>query len=234
MNNIKDEYIKQLERIQAAIGIEFEDRELLFCSLVHDSFVYENEDIKRSNERLEFLGDSVLGLVISHLLYHRYPQWSEGELALCKSNLVSCDSLAERACDIKLGDFIFLGRGEDSSGGRQRSSILSDALEALIGAIYLDKGFLKAAIFIESIFQNCLDVDAPLKDFKSNLQEFSQKQYKLLPNYNIIDEKGPPHRKTFHVKVQVGEDLSGKGEGYSKKEAEQNAAKDLLDKITTL
>jgi ribonuclease-3 len=226
------EFIPQLESVEAALEIVFNNKEVLFRSLVHDSFVYENEEIKRSNERLEFLGDSVLGLIISHLIYSRYPNWQEGDLALLKSSLVSSESLAERAREIELGTYLFLGKGEDASGGRQRASILSDALEALIGAIFLDQGFDTAYSFVEKIFNECLDVKTPLKDFKSYLQEYSQKHFKALPNYNVVDEIGPPHRKVFKVKVEVGSVHNGEGEGTSKKEAEQSAAKNLLDKIT--
>lgn len=230
MNNI-EEYQSQLESIENILNIRFNDRELLFCSLVHDSFVYENEEIKRSNERLEFLGDSVLGMVISHLLYVKYPDWTEGDMALFKSNLVSSESLAERAREINLGSFLFLGKGEEISGGRNRASILSDSMEALIGAIFLDRGFEVAYRFIENLFGECLDVSGPLKDYKSYLQEFSQKHYKSLPMYNVIEEHGPPHRKVFRVRVEIGSAHNGEGEGLSKKEAEQSAARDLLEKI---
>ncbi|MCE1248959.1 MAG: ribonuclease III [Firmicutes bacterium] len=231
MNDL-NEFSQQLDNVEAALGIVFNDREILFRSLVHDSFVYENEEIKRSNERLEFLGDSVLGLIISHLIYTRYPNWQEGDLALLKSSLVSSESLAERAKNIDLGSYLFLGKGEDASGGRHRASILSDALEALIGAIFLDQGFDIAYKFVETIFNECLDVKTPLKDFKSYLQEYSQKHFKALPNYNVVDEIGPPHRKVFKVKVEVGSVHNGEGEGTSKKEAEQSAARNLLEKIT--
>lgn len=233
MSSIKEEYHIQLDTVESALSISFRDRELLFRSLVHDSFVYENEEIKRSNERLEFLGDSVLGLVISHLLFLKYPHWDEGELALFKSNLVSSDSLGKRARDIDLGSFLFLGKGEESSGGRDRTSILSDAMEALIGAIYLDQGFDTARDFIEKLFEGCINIDSPIKDYKSNLQEFSQRYYKRLPNYNVINEMGPPHKKIFQVRVEVGEHYSGEGEGSSKKEAEQSAAFNLLNKMET-
>lgn len=233
MSNIKEEYHIQLDKAETDLNISFEDRELLFRSLVHDSFVYENDEIKRSNERLEFLGDSVLGLVISHLLYLKYPHWDEGELALFKSNLVSSDSLGKRARDIDLGTYLFLGRGEETSGGRDRTSILSDAMEALIGAIYLDRGFEVARNFIEKLFEGYIDIDSPIKDYKSNLQEFSQRYYKKLPNYNVINELGPPHKRIFQVRVEVGEHYSGEGEGSSKKEAEQSAAYNLLNKIET-
>jgi len=231
MNSIKEEYLYQLENIEKELNIQFNDKGLLFLSLIHDSFVYENEEIDESNERLEFLGDSILGLAISHLLYKRYPDWNEGELALFKSNLVSSDSLSQLASKINLGDFLFLGKGEEASGGRSRSSILSDSLEALIGALYLDLGLDSAIQFIEKLFSGCLDVDSPLKDYKSYLQEFSQKQFKKLPVYSVVEEIGPPHQKIFKVRVTVGDRTAGDGEGTSKKEAEQRAAQSLLRKI---
>ena len=226
-----DQYREHLDNIQNKLNIHFEDREILFRSLVHDSFVYENDEIKRSNERLEFLGDSILGMVISHLLYEKYPGWDEGEMALFKSHLVSAESLAGCARKIKLGDYLFLGKGEDASGGRDRESILSDAMEALIGAIYLDRGFDTVQKFIKDIFGDCLNVDSPIKDYKSHLQEFSQKRFKSLPNYNVIEEYGPPHKKVFRVRVEVHDQFKGEGQGSSKKEAEQKAARNLLDNI---
>lgn len=230
MSNV-DQYEEHLDNIQNKLNIHFEDREILFRSLVHDSFVYENDEIKRSNERLEFLGDSILGMVISHLLYEKYRGWDEGEMALFKSHLVSAESLAKCARKINLGDYLFLGKGENASGGRKRESILSDAIEALIGAMYLDRGFETVRKFIKDIFGDNLNVETPIKDYKSHLQEFSQKRFKLLPCYNVINESGPPHRKIFSVRVTVENSYKGEGEGTSKKEAEQKAARNLLDNI---
>ncbi len=230
MKNIED-YRDILDAVQIDLGVSFNDPELLFRCLVHDSYAYENEEITRSNERLEFLGDSVLGLVISHLLYAGHPQWNEGELALYKSHLVSAEYLASRARAIDFGQYLLLGRGEDGSGGRQRTSILSDCLEAFIGAVYLDQGFDVIFDFIRRLFEGCLDEKIPPKDYKSCLQEYSQKQFKALPHYEVIDESGPPHRKTFHVRVQLPLDMEGMGQGSSKKDAEQNAARQVMEDI---
>ncbi|MCD4786418.1 MAG: ribonuclease III [Candidatus Eremiobacteraeota bacterium] len=226
-----EQYKDHLDNVQNKLNIHFEDQELLFRSLVHDSFVYENDETVRSNERLEFLGDSILGMVISHLLYENYRNWDEGEMALFKSHLVSAESLAKCARKINLGNYLFLGKGEDASGGRKRESILSDALEALLGAIYLDIGFEKVREFIIEIFGDNLDVETPIKDYKSHLQELSQKRFKSLPRYNIIEESGPPHKKIFKVRVMMENNCKGEGEGTSKKDAEQKAARNLLDNI---
>lgn len=232
MNKITQEYLNYLKQVESSLGFEFKNKELLLRCLIHDSFVYENEEVKHSNERLEFLGDAVLGLVISHLLFTHFPEWSEGELALYKSKLVSASSLSRKARKLNLGQFLLLGKGEEISGGRDRRSILSDALEAFIGAIYLDQGFDKVYGIIKKMFEDSLKVDTPIKDFKSVLQEYSQKEFKSLPTYNVLDEKGPPHNKMFTVRVEIGDGIVGVGEGGSKKEAEQEAARSVLDKLT--
>jgi ribonuclease III len=230
-NDNLEEFEELFNQLEEEFDLKFKDRVLLFRCLVHDSYVYENLDIQKSNERLEFLGDAVLGLVISHLLFNRYPDWDEGNLALLKSRLVSATSLAERAREFNLGKFLFLGRGEEASGGRNRISILADTLEAFIGAVYLDQGFDNASKLVEKLFINCLDVELPPKDYKSQLQEYSQREFKALPVYSVVFEEGPPHQKLFRVKVRVGEKLIGEGEGSSKKEAEQNAAKIIVESL---
>jgi ribonuclease III len=229
-----EEFVEIFNQLEEEFGLKFNDRDLLFRCLVHDSYVYENLDIQKSNERLEFLGDAVLGMVMSHLLFNRYPDWNEGDLALLKSRLVSAASLAERARVFNLGKFMLLGRGEEASGGRDRISILSDTLEAFIGAVYLDQGFDNAFRLVENLFKDCLDVTMPPKDYKSQLQEYSQREFKTLPVYSVIHEEGPPHQKLFRVKVRVGEGIFGEGEGNSKKEAEQSAAKSIIERIETV
>ncbi|MFP4497381.1 MAG: ribonuclease III [Vulcanimicrobiota bacterium] len=234
LRNTMDSFESELEKLESLskrYNLEFNNKKLLLRCFVHDSFVYENEYIEVSNERLEFLGDSVLGLVVSHLLFKLYPDWEEGKLALLKSRLVSSNSLAKRAREMELGDYILLGSGEENRGGRDRTSILADSLEAFIGAIYLDQGFERAFEFIEFVFANCILVDVPKKDNKSCLQEYSQKEFKSLPFYEVVHEEGPPHQRLFTVEVCVNEKAVGIGRGNSKKEAEQNAAKDLLDKL---
>jgi ribonuclease-3 len=229
----REDHREKLDKIQSELQIRFCDPGLLFRCLVHDSYAFENESSPCSNEQLEFLGDAVLGLVVSDLLFRRYPHWREGEMALYKSRLVSAECLAEIARRMNLGDFLFLGKGEQASGGRDRPSILADALEAFIGAAYLDQGFEMTYRLIEGFFGDALDVESPPKDFKSCLQEYSQKRMKTLPHYQVVHEEGPPHRKVFRVRVFLEgmEDMEGDGEGTSKKEAEQKAASSLLEKI---
>jgi ribonuclease III len=232
MNNINLEEFEELfNQLEVEFDLKFNNRDLLFRCLIHDSYVYENLDIQKSNERLEFLGDAVLGLAMSHLLFNLYPDWNEGDLALLKSRLVSAASLAERARVFNLGKFMFLGRGEEASGGRNRISILADTLEAFIGAVYLDQGFDSAFKLVEKLFKDCLDVEMPPKDYKSQLQEYSQREFKTLPVYSVIHEEGPPHQKLFKVKVRVSDGIYGEGEGNSKKEAEQSAAKSIIERL---
>ncbi len=231
MNSLVEIYLPQLDRVEEILGVKFKDKSMLLKALIHDSFLHEKHDIKRSNERLEFLGDAVLGLAINHLLFEMYPHWREGDMTSFKSQLVSADTLAEIGKGINLGEYILLGKGEESRGGRHRSSIIADCMEAVIGAIYLDQGFEVAFDFIKRLYGNMLKTDAPPKDYKSHLQEISQKWYHTLPTYKLIQESGPPHEKTFYVRVNIGKTYEGEGEGSSKKEAEQVAAKNLLEKL---
>lgn len=182
------------------------------------------------NERLEFLGDSILSAVVAHELYCCYPKDNEGGLSKKKSQLVSRPSLAQRAVDMKLGSYLHLGVGEESSGGRARHSLLSNALEALIGAIYIDGGYQAAARFIRDW---CLVKHEDLEetDYKSRLQEVVQKKFKVPPAYEMTHADGPDHDRTFRVLVQLGRKILGKGQGKSKKEAEQAAARDALEKL---
>jgi len=163
-----------------------------------------------------------------------FPDKPEGDLALMKSALVSDESLAGKAREIDLGRFLFLGKGEDASGGRNRSSILSDSLEALIGAIFIDQGLEKAYAFVKNLFRENLESDDSYKDYKSKLQEYSQREFKMLPSYKVIGEEGPPHKKTFRVRVSLAGNIHGTGEGPTKKEAERRAARNLMENIKIL
>lgn len=215
--------------LEEKIGFRFKRAELLRAALTHKSFAAEQR-LGRYNERLEFLGDSVLSAVVAHQLYVSYPDEDEGRLSKRKALLVSRPSLARWAGELDLGAFLYLGTGEESSGGRLRPSILGNALEALIGAIYLDGGYTEASAFIHRWF---LDQHAKVveTDYKSRLQEIMQKRFKSAPVYETLKATGPDHDKTFAVTVRLGTRTLGTGQGKSKKEAEQSAALDALERL---
>jgi ribonuclease-3 len=176
------------------------------------------------NERLEYLGDAVIALVVSDVLMKRFPELPEGELSKRRSALVNEGGLARVAEALSLGQWVFLGRGEEQAGGRQRRSILADALEALIGAVYQDGGFECAYRVVEQLFAQALVGGVPERDFKSRLQEVSQARLHLAPVYTVVAQEGPEHDKTFEVAITLGDREYGRAHGKSKKEAQQNAA----------
>jgi ribonuclease-3 len=199
--------------------------ELLDRALTHRSFAYEHGGLP-TNERLEFLGDSVLGVVVTDTLFRAHPDLSEGRLAKLRAAVVNARALAEVARTIDLGKHIKLGRGEESTGGRNKSSILSDTVEALIGAIYLSGGFESATTVVHLLFDPLMEEAAGLGaglDWKTSLQELSAEHSLGVPEY-VIEDEGPDHEKTFTAQVRVGDQLYGHGTGRSKKEAEQQAA----------
>jgi ribonuclease-3 len=211
--------------LRAALGDPVLDAELLQLALTHRSYAYENGGLP-TNERLEFLGDSVLGVVVTETLYRSHPDLSEGRLAKLRAAVVNARALAEVAQTIGLGEHIFLGKGEEATGGRQKSSILSDTVEAVIGAVYLSGGHENAAALVHRLFDPLLEAAAALGaglDWKTSLQEFSAEHDLGVPEYHIEDD-GPDHAKTFTARVRVGAELYGHGVGRSKKEAEQQAA----------
>jgi ribonuclease-3 len=208
---------------------------LLKQALTHRSYINENrlKDLK-DNEELEFLGDAVLGLVISDYLYRKYPQYSCGELSKLKGIVVSEPILTKQAEILGIGRCLLLGKGEERAGGRHRPSILSDTLEAIIGALYLDRGLGTARHFILRRFGgeiNFLVKEKYLQDYKGQLQEIIQARFKRKPRYKVIGERGPQHRKTFTIEARLGKRIIGKGRGKSKKEAEQRAAQQALMKL---
>ncbi len=220
------ENTNQLEEI---IKIYFKNKNLLKLSLTHKSYAYE-KGLKGFNERLEFLGDSILNLAVSDFLYKKFPEYDEGELSKLKSNLVSRRSVLSYAKKIDLGKFVLLSAGEAVSGGRERDSILANAWEALVGAIYLDQGLEVVTKFIFSYLN--VDVKFDLDDYKSRLQEMVQKKYKVLPHYSVVSEKGPEHKKEFMIEVSIKGNVLGKGKGPSKKLAEKQAAVKAIQKLT--
>lgn len=221
-----------MESFEQRIGYSFRRRELLTRALTHKSYSHEAKlsDV-RDNETFEFLGDSVLGFVIGDLLFHRFPQLDEGALSKMKAYLVSATSLAAKARDYGMGDVILLGVGEEKSGGRRKESLLANLFEALIAAVYLDGGIDAARHFLERSFVHDLgdinEQDLLFRDYKTALQELAQGRGLPLPEYSVVGEEGPDHDKRFIVEVKVG-GLHARGEGSSKKEAQQQAAKNAL------
>jgi ribonuclease III len=214
-----------LPDLRAALGDPELDDEMLDRALTHRSFAYENGGLP-TNERLEFLGDAVLGVVITDTLFRTHPDLSEGRLAKLRAAVVNARALAEVARTIGLGDHVKLGRGEETTGGRDKSSILSDTVEAVIGAVYLSGGFEAAARVVHLLFDPLMDNAARLGaglDWKTSLQELSAEHSLGVPEY-VIEDEGPDHEKTFTARVRVGDELYGLGTGRSKKEAEQQAA----------
>jgi ribonuclease-3 len=229
-----EERIKALRDFEADLSCRFKDIGLLNTALIHRSFMNENpSESFQDNERLEFLGDAVLGLCISDLLMKSFPRFSEGQLSRLRAAIVNEQSLAEFAGKFKIGDYLLLGRGEESSGGRSKTSILSNAFEALIAAIYLDCGFEGASSFVKNTFTPVLEAQEAVliyADSKTALQEFTQSRYKETPQYSLIAEYGPDHDKTFEVRLSVA-NIVTVGRGKSKKEAEQRAAKKALEEF---
>lgn len=222
--------------LERRIDYVFADRELFVRSLSHRSYANERGPEVADNEVLEFLGDSVLGLIVSDLLCARYPDLSEGEMSKLKSFLVSADTLSTLAHDLGLGRFILLGRGEEKTAGREKSSILANSLEALIAALYLDGGLDKAAAFVlerlEPLLGGVSEEVQPVRDFKSALQETVQAEGMPLPEYEVVGEDGPDHDKVFQVEVRTGDD-QGRGQGRTKKRAEQRAARQILESLSS-
>lgn len=222
--------------LSAMLHYEFRKPELLKEAFRHSSYVNEVGDSElRDNERLEFLGDAVLDLAVSHILMDLFREEKEGVLSKCRAAIVNERVLSEVAKGLRLGDYLLLGKGEELSNGREKPSILANVLEALIGALYLDGGFSKAEEIIHHLFVPVLgsiDIESILDDFKSVLQEFTQEAYKIRPEYVLVGESGPAHDKTFKVALYVQGKLMAEGVGRSKKEAEQKAAREAFFCLT--
>lgn len=226
---------KSFLELEKAIGYTFKNKDLLKNALIHRSFGNEHIKYKKvNNERLELLGDAVLDLIVTEYLYKTYPSALEGELAKLKAMVVSEPVLAKISKKLKYGEYLMLSKGEELTGGRERNSILGDVFEAILGAIYLDSDFITAKeiamkhlkYHIEHINEN-----EDILDFKTILQEYSQKEFKIIPVYKVVSEDGPDHLKTFEVVVTITEDLKGYGKGKNKKSAEQSAAKDICKRM---
>ncbi len=222
------------QALREALGNPVLDPELLERALTHRSYAYENGGLP-TNERLEFLGDSVLGVVVTETLYTTHPDLSEGRLAKLRAAVVNARALAEVARDIELGQHIKLGRGEETTGGREKASILSDTVEAVIGAIHMSGGIEASSMVVHRLFDDMLDVAASMGaglDWKTSLQELSASLGLGVPDY-VIEDDGPDHMKTFVARVRVGDKLYGHGTGRSKKQAEQGAAETAYGELST-
>jgi ribonuclease-3 len=219
-----------LDTLEKKIRIPFKSKKLLEEALTHKSYAVESNG-KSFNERLEFLGDSVISTVVAHYLFKRFPDVDEGRLSKLKSQLVSRGNLFIWASNLDLGRWLRMSPGEEATGGRQRESLVGNAYEALVGAIFLDRGFPVAQRFIVRHLAKQKRIIET--DFKSRLQEIVQKKHKIPPEYRVASESGPDHDKTFVIEVRVKKKPLGQGEGKSKKEAEQAAAKEALKKLKT-
>lgn len=234
---IEATHLDDLERV---LQYSFRNPRTLYQALVHRSFAHENPNLQQAdNETLEFLGDAVLGLAVSHLLLERFPTLNEGDLSRLRSSIVNERELARISLGLNLGEFLLLGHGEELTGGRQKPSLLADTLEAVLAAIYLDGGLEATIRVVKRLFQAYLDAERdadPLKmwdkDFKTQLQEVTQARFKLAPAYVLETEEGPDHDKTFGVSVALEGRILARGSGKSKKEAQQQAARQALDRLS--
>jgi ribonuclease-3 len=221
-------------RLETSLGVRFQDPSLLRTALTHRSHAFEQGE-PDTNERLEFLGDSVLGLVVTDLAYRRFSELPEGELAKLRAAIVNMGTLAIVARDLGLGGELRLGRGEELSGGREKASILADALEAVFGAVYLDQGMERAAALVEGLFWPRMQAyvrGEGDRDYKTSLQELAAQDLGRLPEYRVV-ERGPDHEKEFTATVFVAGAELGRGSGRSKKEAEQRAAREAFGHLSS-
>jgi ribonuclease-3 len=233
---MQEDRINALIPLQGLLCYQFKDLELLNKSLTHKSYSNEVLLSLKNNERLEFLGDSVLDLIVADYMFLTYQDLPEGSLSKIRAAVVNENSLAGLAKNLELGSYILLGKGESFSGGRQKASILANAYEALVGALFCDSDFRTTAdVFLPQLVEKidaCKDA-CMSTDFKSDLQEYTQNKFSCTPSYEVVGETGPCHDKRFDVKVAVRSQVLGSGKGRSKKEAEQNAAKEALSGFLT-
>lgn len=235
--DVKTKYpTKIISKLEKKIHHRFKKKAWAYEALCHKSFVYDGpKNELKDNERLEFLGDSILGMIITEELFKKLEDFQEGELSVIKSTLIRRETLATLSKSLKLGDLLFLSKGEEASGGRERDSILANALEALIGAVYLDSGIRAVKKFILSQFKDFLDKvphEIHTQEYKNLLQELAHVRFKFNPIYSIVSEQGPDHSKIFEATVSIHGEVYGQGSGTSKKEAEKNAAQAAYVKLT--
>jgi ribonuclease-3 len=224
-----------IDKAQTELGLQFNDRSLLLRTLTHRSYLNENPDITlEDNQRLEFLGDAVLDFITGAWLYHHFPEFQEGRLTSLRAALVRTSTLAKFARQIRLGDYLLLGKGEDESGGRERAANLCDAFEALVGALYLDGGLLAVEKLVYPLLEGETEhvLAAELdRDPKSRFQEWSQAEWGITPRYRTLKASGPDHARTFTVAIYVGEEVYGEGQGSSKQAAARAAAEAALERV---
>jgi ribonuclease III len=235
MDSSGEETSKWAEDVEALLNYRFQNIDLLVKALTHRSYAYETFQSKIvDNERLEFLGDAVLDLVMTQLVMERFPDHSVGELTRIRASIVNDKALAELSRRLGLGPFILLGKGENQTGGREKASILADCYEAVVGAVYLDGGYAETFKMLASHFSKVLARlvrKIPAQNFKNLLQEESQTRHQTVPRYSLVRESGPDHKKEFRVSVSVQGFIMGHGRGRTKKEAEQRAAEEAFAKL---
>ena len=221
-----------LIQLQRKINYFFRNAELLKCALTHKSFAHESSGT--DNEKLEFFGDSIIGMLVNEYLYKRFQDYSEGKLSTVKATVVSKPTLARRAVELEMGKYILLGKGEETSNGRTKPSILANAFEALVAAIYLDSNLEECRNFVVNQLKGEIE-EANNKgygrDCKGMLQEYVQSEYGVIPSYRVVSAEGPEHKKCFKVIVTLKGAIQGKGKGASKKEAEKSAALDAWEHV---
>ncbi len=229
------EKVRELfEQLQSDLNVSFNNKNLLYQAFTHSSYVNEHRrKLFTDNERLEFLGDAVLELSVSKFLFEKYPQMSEGELTKLRASIVCEPSLVIFANELEFGRYVLLGKGEELTGGRERPALLADVFESFVGALYLDQGLERVVAFLEKVVFPKVELGAfsHVMDFKSQLQEMVQQSNNGVLHYEIVDEKGPAHNRTFVSRVLLNEQELGVGRGKSKKEAEQQAAQSAMQKL---
>jgi ribonuclease-3 len=227
--------LNDIRPIENNLNINFKDFSLLERALTHSSYLNENpESALEDNERLEFLGDAILDFIVGAYLYNRFPEMKEGELTSLRAALVRSSTLADFSRQLEIGRYLRLGYGEEENGGRERTPLLCAAFEAVVGAIYLDQGLIEVQNLVEPLIAPKLAhirEKSLHKDAKSEFQVWSQAKYNITPHYEVVNESGPDHAKTFTVQVMIGEDHWGTGSGTSKQGAAQTAAREALEKI---
>jgi ribonuclease-3 len=235
LSTMTDERFTNLRDFQQILAYTFNDINLLDNALIHRSFVNENPSLScKDNERLEFLGDAVIGLCISDMLIKKFVDYTEGQLSKMRADVVNEYSLADLARKLTMGDYLLLGKGEENSGGRTKTSILSNAFEAVAAAIYVDSGFESVYKFLKAIFEPLIEEGTNsliYRDYKTKLQEICQFRYKETPKYSLIRETGPDHDKVFEISLTIAGTITTTGAGKSKKEAEQRAAQKALEEL---
>lgn len=228
----------QVQALEAKVKVTFTDQVLAFTALTHKSYCNEHKDEAcTDNERLEFLGDAVVDMVVGQRLMERFPKANEGELSKLRALIVNEEGLSRIARELELGSLVLLGRGETLTGGREKSSVLADALEAVVGAMYLSNGMPSVLAFIDRVFGEALNGVAQGRqgqDYKSLLQEDAQSRLKAAPRYRVVREHGPDHEKVFEVEVSIGTNVFARSTGRSKKEAEQSAARETLSMLASV